>query len=154
QIEAAGIDLLIDLNGYSKVPRLPLLMAHPAPVVAGWFNMFATTGMTCYDYLIGDEQVITPDEEQYYCEKIIRVPGSYLTFDVAYPVPNVVGPPCLETGSITFGCLAPQYKITGQVIAAWSTILHRTPGANLILRSTALKSPDTQHIVEGLFRTH
>ena len=31
----------------------------PAPVLAGWFNFYATSGMACYDYLIGDDVVIT-----------------------------------------------------------------------------------------------
>jgi hypothetical protein len=42
----------------------------------------------------------------------VRVPGGYLTFEVTYPVPPVVDPPWLTNGTITFGCLASQYKIT------------------------------------------
>ena len=60
EIEAAGIDLLVDLNGYSRMERLPLFVQRPAPVIVGWFNMFATTGMSSYDYLIGDDIVIPP----------------------------------------------------------------------------------------------
>lgn len=75
-IERSGIDLLVDLNGYSAQPRLALVALKPAPVIAGWFNMYATSGMASYDYLIGDDQVIPPDEEEFYCEKILRVPGS------------------------------------------------------------------------------
>jgi predicted O-linked N-acetylglucosamine transferase (SPINDLY family) len=139
-IEAEGIDLLIDLNGYSKLQRLPLFTLRPAPVTAGWFNMFATTGMSCFDCLIGDDQVIPPEEEEFYCEKILRVPGSYLTFDVVYPVPDVVDPPCLSTGVVTFGCLAPLYKIAPQAITAWSRILRAAPQSSLALRGSALQS--------------
>ena len=64
------VDVLVDLNGYSDPRRLPLMMLHPAPVVAGWFNMYATTGLPCYDYLIGDRHVVRPDEESHYCETI------------------------------------------------------------------------------------
>ena len=87
RIEQAEIDLLVDLNGYSTMGRLPLFAMRPAPVVVGWFNMYATTGIAGYDYLIGDDLVIPPEEEKFYCEKIVRVPGSYLTFEVTYPVP-------------------------------------------------------------------
>ena len=126
-IEASGIDVLVDLNGYSAPGRLPLVALQPAPLIAGWFNMYATSGMACCDYLIGDHEVIPPQEESSYCEKIVRVPGSYLTFEVSYPVPPVVDPPCLDAHAITFGCLAPQHKINGAVI---SRLVQNSPGGS------------------------
>jgi len=153
-IADAGIDLLIDLNGYSDIRRLPLFVRRPAPVIAGWFNMFATTGMRCFDYLIGDDQVIPPGEERLYTEKILRVPGSYLTFDVAYRVPEVVDPPCASGSPISFGCLAPQYKITPEVIAAWSRILAQCPDSTLRLKSKALKNPSVIGYIAAQFAKH
>ncbi len=150
-IEENTIDVLVDLNGYSKLRRLPLFQARPAPVIVGWFNMFATTGMDCYDYLIGDDEVIPADEEQFYCEKILRVPGSYLTFDVSYPVPDIGPPPWLSNSAVTFGCLAPLYKITPQVIAAWSRILCGAPQSSLILRGSAFQSLSARNYVIGAF---
>ena len=154
RIGDAEIDLLVDLNGYSAMPRLPLFCSRPAPVVVGWFNMYATTGIPGYDYLIGDDLVIPPEEEKFYCEKIARVPGSYLTFEVTYPVPPVTDPPCLTNGVITFGCLAPQYKITDEVIAAWSRILDQVSGSSLVLKNEALLSPGVREFVHGLFERH
>src|SRR5262249_3734052 len=97
-IEELEIDLLIDLNGYSRPSRLPLFNLRPAPVQAAWFNMYATSGLSGFDYLIGDEHVIPPEEEQFYGERVVRVSGSYLTFEVTYPVPDVAPPPCLQGG--------------------------------------------------------
>jgi predicted O-linked N-acetylglucosamine transferase (SPINDLY family) len=151
---AQKIDLLIDLNGYSKLHRLPLFTLRPAPVIVGWFNMFATTGMDCYDYLIGDEQVIPPEEERFYCEKIIRVEGSYLTFDVSYPVPEIVEPPCVQSGRIAFGCLAPLYKITPQAMAAWAEILQAARGSSLVLRGSALQSSGARRYLTDAFAAH
>jgi predicted O-linked N-acetylglucosamine transferase (SPINDLY family) len=154
RIQHAEIDLLVDLNGYSTMPRLPLFVMRPAPVVVGWFNMYATTGIPSYDYLIGDDVVIPPEEERFYCEKIVRVPGSYLTFEVTYPVPAVADPPCLTSGAITFGCLASQYKITNEVIGAWSRILQEVPNSSLIVKNGALVSPGARQFVHGLFERH
>ena len=154
RIEHAEIDLLVDLNGYSTMQRLPLFTLRPAPVVVGWFNMYATTGITSYDYLIGDDVVIPPEEERFYCEKIVRVPGSYLTFDVTYPVPTVADPPCLTNRAITFGCLASQYKITTEVIAAWSRVLRQVPNSSLFLKNGALVSAGAQQFVHDLFERH
>ena len=150
-IKQAEIDVLIDLNGYSAMRRLSLFTLRPAPVVVGWFNMYATTGISSYDYLIGDDLVIPPEEEKFYCEKIVRVPGSYLTFEVTYPMPPVADPPCLTTGTITFGSLASQYKITGDVIEAWSRILQQVPNSSLILKNGALGSAGAREFVLGLF---
>lgn len=150
-IESSRIDLLVDLNGYSSMRRLPLIALRPAPVIAGWFNMYATSGMNCYDYLIGDDCVIPPDEEKFYSEKILRVPGSYLTFETGYPVPPVSNRLRRDDRAITFGCLASQYKITNQVIAAWCDILNQVPGSLLILANAALRSEENQRFVSRLF---
>lgn len=150
-IEQAGIDVLVDLNGYSAIGRLPLFAMKPAPVVAGWFNMYATTGISAYDYLIGDDHVIPPEEEKFYSEKIVRVPGSYLTFEVTYPVPDVADPPCLSTGAITFGCLASQYKITNEVVDAWTRILEQVPNSSLLLKNSTLGSASVRQFVQDLF---
>ena len=120
RIEELQIDILIDLNGYSRPSRLPLFMMRPAPVQVAWFNMFATSGMSGFDVIVGDDHVVLADEEPYFTERVVRVPGSYLTFEVNYPVPDVTPAPCLRRPGISFGCLAPQYKITVDVVEAWA----------------------------------
>lgn len=137
-IRAQEIDILIDLNGYSYPPRFPAFLRKPAPLIVGWFNMYATTGFDCFDYLVGDNCVIPPEEEPYYSEEIIRVPGSYLTFTVGYDVPDVSPPPCIENGHVTFGSLISQYKITEKVIRSWCKILKATPDSRLLLRNASL----------------
>jgi predicted O-linked N-acetylglucosamine transferase (SPINDLY family) len=154
QIKRSGVDLLVDLNGFSKIERLEIFALRPAPVIAGWFNMYATTGMRCYDYLIGDGTVIPPEEEKFYSEKIARVPGSYLSFEVTYAVPDVVPAPCASGRPVTFGCLAPQYKITVEVIAAWTEILRRADESSLILKNTALASHATREYLYAEFERH
>ncbi len=150
-VEQSGLDILIDLNGYSKVRRLGLCALKPAPVLVGWFNMYATTGIGAYDYLIGDDTVIPPDEEQFYSEKILRVPGSYLTFEVNYPVPDVAPAPRISNGYITFGSLASQYKITHVVRGVWASILRAVPDSRLIVKNAALGSQENAKHVRELF---
>jgi protein O-GlcNAc transferase len=139
-IEAAGLDVLVDLNGYSAQLRLPLFLRRPAPRILGWFNMFATTGMAVFDAIIGDDAVLPAAEEPFYAEPVVRVPGSYLAFEVGYPVPPVAPPPCLGTaglpaGQITFGCLGSGYKLTDCVLDAWACILAGAPAARLFLKA-------------------
>ena len=134
------VDVLVDLNGFSRMDRLKMFRNRLAPVVVGWFNFYATTGLGGFDWLIGDANVIPADEERFYSERIVRAPGSYLTFEVNYATPPVAPPPCAENGFLTFGSLASQYKITPEVIAAWSRILTECPTSRLVLKNAALKA--------------
>ncbi len=145
------IDVLVDLNGYSRAGRLPLFALRPAPVQIAWFNAFATHGTDCFDFIVGDDHVIPAAEEPFYSESVLRVPGCYLTFDVTYPVPDVTPPPCLAGGPLTFGCLAPQYKITEQVVEAWARILLDSPGSRLVLKNTVLGSRENRIFLEESF---
>ncbi len=150
-IRQLEIDILVDLNSYSDLQRLPLFMSRPAPAVVGWFNLYATSGMIGFDYLIGDDQVIPAEEECFYTEAILRIPGSYLTFEVNYPVPDVVDPPCTRNGQITFGSMASQIKITSDVVEAWSSILSRSPNSRLIVRNGALAAASSREFLLDLF---
>lgn len=147
RIAASDLDILVDLNSYSAVGRLPVIARKPAPVVASWFNLYATAGIPACDYLIGDPHVIRPEEEKFYSEKIVRAPGSYLTFDVQYAVPDVAPPPALRNGYVTFGCFASLYKLTPEVLAAWAEILRRAPSARLMLKNGLFQRPRNQDTV-------
>ena len=146
-----GIDILVDLNGYSYQHRLGVFTRRPAPVNIGWFNMYATSGIDAFDYVVGDEVVIPASEEQFYCERVLRVPGSYLAYSVLYPVPEVALPPSLAAGHITFGSLCSQYKITDDVIAAWAAILRQAPDAHLLIRNAALGDPTNRTALHERF---
>jgi predicted O-linked N-acetylglucosamine transferase (SPINDLY family) len=150
-IEEQAMDILVDLNAYSRLSRLALFAMRPAPLQVAWFNMYATSGLDCFDYLIGDHHVFVSGEEAFYTERVVCAPGCYLTFEVTYPVPEVAPPPCRERGFFTFGCLAPLYKITTEVVEAWSRILHGSPGSRLILKNVAFASAANREWVRNLF---
>ena len=152
-IQKYEIDILVDLNGYSNMRRLHLFANRVAPLQIGWFNMYATTGMNTFDYLIGDTHVIPTEEEPFYSEKIIRVEGSYLTFNVDYPVPPVVPRPD-PNRAIVYGALASQYKITDQVVEAWAQILHEAPATALLLKNKQMAHASGRHLLASRFAKH
>jgi len=143
-IAETGIDVLVDLNAYSTPARLGLFTSPPAPVCAAWFNMYATSGLPGYHYIIGDDEVIRPQDEQHYCESVCRLSTSYLTFTTPHRTPPVVDPPCLSNGYITFGSLIAQYKMTPQVIRSWAAMLNGAPGSRLFLANRALDSMENR----------
>lgn len=154
KIVELGVDILVDLNGYSFQSRLNLFMRRPAPLIIGWFNMYATTGVDAFDYIVGDAAVIPQQEEFFYSERVVRVPGSYLAFSVLYPVPAIVPPPCLAAGHLTFGSFASQYKLTNEVIAAWAAILTRAPNTRLLIKNRALGEASNRAAFHERFRRH
>lgn len=151
-IQNAGIDILVDLNAYSTPQRLGLFLSRPAPVTVAWFNMYATSGFPGFDYIIGDHVTVRPGEERHYCEKVLRIPQSYLSFTVTHDAPSVVDPPCCQHGYVTFGSLVTQYKITAPVLDAWSTILHAVPTAKMLLGNADLDSPSNRDYVAESFQ--
>jgi predicted O-linked N-acetylglucosamine transferase (SPINDLY family) len=150
-IRSEGIELLVDLNAYSTAHRLPLFLERHAPVTLAWFNMYATSGMPGIDYIVGDGEVVYPEEESFYSEQIRRLPLSYLTFEVSHPTPPAAKAPPASATPFTFGSLVAQYKITPPVVDAWSRILQRTNGTRLLLANTALKSPHNRQYVLDRF---
>ncbi len=150
-IEDQAIDILVDLNAFSRPARLSVFALKPAPVRVAWFNLFAPSGQAVYDYVVGDAHVLPVTEEAFYSETVVRLPGSYLTFQVPYPVPEVAPAPCVKRGYVTFGSLAPQYKITPQVVEAWSRILRECSGSRLVLKNAVLGKAAARDFVHALF---
>ena len=141
RIAAAELDLLVDLNGYSALGRLPVVAYRPARGVVCVVQPLRHVGDEARTTVSsGILLSSTPDEEIHYTEKIARVSGSYLTFDVAYDVPPVEEAPARRNGHITFGCFASQYKLTPQVVKAWAAILDGAPDAELLVKRRAMEA--------------
>jgi protein O-GlcNAc transferase len=134
------LDVVIDLNAYSVPWRLSIYTHRLAPVVAAWFNMYATSGLPGIDWIVGDRVVIPEIEEVHYSEKVARLPQCYLSFDVDYATPDLVSAPCLTNSFMTFGSLISQYKVTPAVYDAWARILSECNDARLLLGNRALSS--------------
>jgi predicted O-linked N-acetylglucosamine transferase (SPINDLY family) len=153
-IAQAGLDLLVDLNAYSCPARVPLLASKPAPILVAWFNHFAPSGIDAIDVVIGDRRVVPVSERDAWRERVVRVRGSYLIFDVTYPTPNVAPAPCASRECVTFGALCPQYKITPAVVAAWARILTGCPRSRLIIRNIVLGGASNRRFVVEQFASH
>jgi predicted O-linked N-acetylglucosamine transferase (SPINDLY family) len=153
-IRDAGIDVLVDLNGYSHPSRLPLLLHRAAPVQIAWNGMYGTTGFPHLAALVGDRWTIPPGEERFFSEPVRRVAHTYLAFDMFYSTPPVVPPPCLANGHVTFGSLGSPYKLTPRTIATWAAVLRACPGSRLLLRNRALDHASNRDALRARFAMH
>lgn len=148
------IDILIDLAGHTAENRLLTFAAKPAPVQAAWAGYSGTTGLAEIDYVIADRWVVPPEEERYFTERVIRLPGCYVTFTP--PEPDVaVGPlPAARNGFVTFGCFNNLAKMTPEVVELWSEVLRAVPSSRLFLKTKALGDAGVREHVERLFAEH
>ncbi|MCP2728066.1 VCBS domain-containing protein [Limnofasciculus baicalensis] len=72
-----GIDILVDLDGYTTDHRQGVFALKPAPIQVTWLGFPGTTGGSYMDYLIADSVVVPPESEEFYSETIVRLPHTY-----------------------------------------------------------------------------
>ena len=137
-IERDGIDILVDLAGHTGGGRLRLFTRRPAPVQVSWLGYFNTTGVEAIDYVISDETTIPEGEERWFTEHVVHLPGNRFCYAPPEYAPPVVSPPVVRSGGITFGSFNNISKLTGEVIALWSRVLHAVPDSRLILKWSSL----------------
>lgn len=142
-----GIDILIDLSGYTEGNRLSLFACKPAPVQATWLGYLSTTGLTTIDYRICDIYTDPPGlTEPFHTEKLIRLPDSQwchisheaLASAAELPVDFAFTSelPFLKNGYLTLGSFNDSAKLNDQVLTLWSNVLNTLPDARLSIADT------------------
>jgi tetratricopeptide (TPR) repeat protein len=82
RIRADRVDVLINMNGFTKFSRNELMPLRPAPVRVNYKGYPGTMG-AYHDYIIGDP-ILTPLEHRdLYSERIVQLPHSF--FLTSYP---------------------------------------------------------------------
>ena len=134
-IHADGIDILVDLKGYTAGSRTALLTYRPAPLQVSFLGYPGTLGGTFCDYLVSD-RFVTPDGAAAdYSEALACMPASYQPHgrraDVgARPTRASAGLP--ETG-LVLCCFNQAWKFTPAVFDVWCAVLDSAPGSVLWL---------------------
>lgn len=148
------IDILVDLAGHTGHNRLPCMALKPAPVQATCLGYPFTTGLDAIDYIITDAVAVRHGEEDSFVETVVRLPGGRFCFDPPADAPAVAAPPALRTGFVTFGSFNNTAKISDEVIAVWSRLLHRVPGSRLVLKWYSLADTGTATKLRRRFERH
>ena len=150
QIYADGIDILIDLCGYTSHSFTEVLAMRPAPIQISYLGYLDTMGADFIDYLIADKSVVKPAEESYYTEKIIYLPQCFM---VASPLDWVSAPMPrqqfnLPEDAFVYCCFNGPQKIDGAVFAVWMKLLNQVPQSVLWLLDNGC--PDSQQRLRSL----
>ena len=146
------IDILVDLAGHTADNRILLFARKPAPIQVSWIGYLATTGLSTMDYKIADNYTDPPGKtEQFYTEKLIRLPESFLCYLPDKDSPEVGPLPALSTGHITFGSFNNFAKVTPEVFTLWARILNELPDSRLILKGKSFSDKTTCQYAINMF---
>lgn len=132
QIAEDGIDVLIDLSGFTNGNRLLTFALKPAPVQMSWIGFVGTTGLQEMDYYIAHDSLMQPGElDSVFTEKLISLPSAKI-FEYSKHAPEQVELPALKNGYLTLGNFNRPQKLTAAILDCWAKILVALPNARLL----------------------
>ena len=149
------VDILVDLAGHTTGNRLNVFSNKPAPVQISYLGYPNTTGISAIDYRISDKYADAPGiTERYFTEELVRLPDSFLCYKPPVDCPDVGILPAIQKGHVTFGCFNNPAKLNVEIIAIWSELLCKLPGAKLLLKGRHFRDENTQKFYINKFKQH
>ena len=150
QVRADRIDILVDLAGHTSDNRLLVLARRPAPVQATYLGYPNTTGTTAVDWRIVDRATDPAHADAYAVERLMRLDRCFLAYrPIDYP--EVLDPPCLANGHVTFGSFNNVAKLNDTVFETWAATLHRVPASRLLLKHDMSHDPVVRDRIADAF---
>ena len=134
-IAAAGIDVLVDLQGLTSGARPGILGWRGAPVQVSYLGLPATSAIPGVDWILADRFVMPPESLPYYTEKPIYLPHCYQVSDrqrVANAPPTRAEAGLPEDGFV-FCAFNNNHKMSEPVWRCWMRVLRQVPGSVLWL---------------------
>lgn len=136
RIAADGIDILIDLKGFTTDSRPGILGHRPAPIQVNYLGYPGSMGTRLIDYVIADPIVVPQAHQADYDEAIVHLPHAYQPNDRRRSGADKLArrqdhglPEC----GFVFSCFNTNYKITPLVFDIWARLLSAVPGSVLWL---------------------
>lgn len=134
QARADGIDIAIDLNGFSNGARTAIFAARAAPVQMNYIGYVGTMGADFADYIIVDSHLVPSEHRNAYAERLLHLPVYQCNPEPApSSTPEDRAHHGLPADAFVFASFNSPFKITPEMFAVWMRILKRTPGSVLWL---------------------
>jgi len=136
RIRSDGIDVLVDLSGWTAEARPEALAQRCAPVQINWLGYAGTMGdKRLADYVLGDPVATPLAESDCFAERIVQLPHCYLPADTTR-LPGKTPPreaEGLPEDAFVFCSLNNSYKFNPTVFDLWAGILAQALGSVLWL---------------------
>ncbi len=133
------IDIAIDLMGYTQYNRFSIFSYRVAPIQINYLGYPGSLGSDKIDYIIADKIVIPNSHEQFYSEKIIRMPNCYLCTDDKIEISKETISRKdfnLPEEGFVFTCFNGAKKITPNEFNIWMRLLKKIKGSVLWLQAS------------------
>ncbi|MES2831550.1 MAG: tetratricopeptide repeat protein, partial [Pseudomonadota bacterium] len=137
-----NIDILVDCCNHMQGDRLGVFTLKPAPIQATWLGAAWTTGLKMIDYVLSDPYMAP--EGTLTSETIVRLPHFFVAYQPPETTAEVVVPPHIKNGYLTFGYSGRTERLNHHTFRVWGKILEELPTARLILDFSTFENPDTQ----------
>ncbi|HEX7923105.1 MAG TPA: tetratricopeptide repeat protein [Bradyrhizobium sp.] len=135
-IADAEIDILVDLNGFTRGARTNVFAHRPAPIQVNYLGYAGTMAAPYIDYIIGDAITLTNADQAAYSEKLVTLPHCYQPNDRRRFIADD-GITRRDWGlpeeQIVFCCFNNSYKILPATFTCWMRILTAVEGSVLWL---------------------
>jgi protein O-GlcNAc transferase len=120
------IDIAIDLSGQTQYAKPGIFSFRAAPIQVNWLGYPGTSGADFIDYIVADKTVIPESHHQFYTEKVVYLPDTYMVDD-SKRIPSsrvFTREECgLPENAFVFCCFNNDYKFNPHVLDGWSNIL-------------------------------
>ena len=136
RIAADGIDVLVDLKGYTAGARPRIFAYRPAPVQVNYLGYPGSMQAGFMDYIVADASVIPREDFEAFSEAVVWMPSSYQANDDRQPIAEAAGSRAahgLPDRGFVFCSFNRTYKIEREIFGAWMRVLAAVPDSVLWL---------------------
>lgn len=134
RIHDDGIDIMVDLKGYTRNARTGILAHRPAPIQINYLGYPGTMGLGFVDYIIADAIVAPMAHQEHYSERIVHLPHCYQPNDrqrVIADTPMTRADFGLPDDAFVFCSFNNIYKVGPSLFDVWMRLLQKVPNAVL-----------------------
>ena len=131
-----GIDIAVDLKGFTKNTRLSIFSYRVAPIQISYLGYPGTIGASCIDYIIADKIVIPEIYKKFYSEEVVYMPDCYQCNDSLREESKKILKKSdlgLNDDNFIFACFNANNKITSEEFDIWMNLLKRIDNSILWL---------------------
>ena len=163
RIREDGVDILVDLTGFTRGGRPGIVARRPAPIQVSWLYP-APTGGRLHDYILSDGRVTPLEDARFFGEKLVLLPHCYHVTDYRQPISDIVPTRAsqgLPEEGFVFCSFNKATKLSPEIFDVWMRILQAVPRSVLWLldgpamanlkREAASRGVDPARLCPGSF---
>lgn len=147
------VKTMVDLACFTSGGRANYFALGLAEKQVNYLGYSGTTGANCYDFIIADSFIITPELEKFYSEKTVKLREPLMgcalrsSSEIDAMTRSEYGIP---EDIFLFGCIAQVYKYDSNVMKAWARLLRKVGYSGILLANV----PDgTKANIKSFFRS-